>query len=161
MNLESKDETSYKAVIKEVSPKDMPLKKNGWKFNWKQLAKNKNRKFFALYVDSEIQGMLSVEIVIHPSEIKFYLHHIEVAPHNYGADGEFYQAAGCLLSYACRLSLNWLEKDNPYLGFVLFESKTDLIKRYENVYGANLIAGQSMCFTPEAGIDLIEKYLDN
>lgn len=161
MKLSSKDGTSHVGVIREVSKKDMPLKKDGWQFNWKELAKDKNKKFFGLYVDELLQGMLSVELVKQPYEIMFFMHHVELAPNNFGSDGEYLEVAGCLIAYACRLSMNWLEMDNPYFGYVLFESKTKLIERYQEVYGAELVIGRKMCFTPDVGDALIKKYLDN
>lgn len=161
MRLSSRDGTTHLGLIKEVSKKDMPLKKDGWRFNWKEFAKDKNKRFFGLYVDDLLQGMLSVEVVKQPYEIMFFMHHIELAPNNYGSDGEYLEVAGCLMAYACRLSLNWLEMNNPYFGYMMFESKTKLIERYESVYGATCIYGHKMCFTPEAGRNLIEKYLDS
>lgn len=161
MRLNSKNGTSHLGVIKDVSKKDMPLKKDGWQFNWKELTKNKSNKFFGLYIDGEIQGILAVELAEQPDSIMFYLNLIEVASNNYGSNGEYYEVAGCLLAYACQLSANWLEKDNPYFGYVLFEAKTKLVERYQIKYGAELIGGQKMVFTPEQGAILIKEYLDN
>ena len=65
--------------------------------------------------------------------------------------------AGCLLAYACKLSFEHGKKG--YNGFVSFDSKTKLIPVYEDKYGASHIGGLKMYFSPEAGTNLINKYL--
>jgi len=46
-----------------------------------------------------------------------------------------------------------------YLGFLSFDSKTELIELYQNKYGATFAMGNKMFFDPEAGKKLMKKYL--
>ncbi|MFN7120111.1 MAG: hypothetical protein ACK4TA_25195 [Saprospiraceae bacterium] len=80
-----------------------------------------------------------------------------MAPHNYGAKGQYDYAAGCLLAYACLKSFELGR--NHYTGFLSFDSKTALITLYQEKYGATHALGHKMFFTPEAGKKLIQQYL--
>lgn len=86
-----------------------------------------------------------------------YMNNIEVSPHNFGANGKHENVAGCLLAFACKKSFEMGK--NHYLGYLSFDSKTELIGLYEKKYGATLAAGQKMFFTPEAGRKLMKQYL--
>ncbi len=63
-NMKLKDQNSkeVEAGIKPIQKEKMPLKKNGWNFNWRELAKSKNKRFYALLVDNKVEGMISLEI---------------------------------------------------------------------------------------------------
>ena len=144
-------------MIHEIDAGRVPLKKDGWNFNWRELTKKKNRMFFGLFVSNEIQGIISIEVQLIGSAMMF-MHQIELAPHNIGVKGKYKEAAGCLLAYACYQSLLKLEVENPYFGYLVFESKTNLIQHYKK-YGATSSMGTKMYFSPEAGNKLIERYL--
>ena len=82
-----------------------------------------------------------------------YMNNIEIAPHNYGDGGRYKFVAGCLLAFACRMSQ--IKGKGYYKGFLIFESKTELMPLYENKYGATKAAGQRMFFSPEAADRII------
>lgn len=88
-----------------------------------------------------------------------YMDCIEVAPHNYGANGKYDLVAGCLLAYGCKLSQELGR--GPYKGYLSFESKTVLIDLYQEKYGATWAMGQRMYFDPEAGSRLMATYFKN
>ena len=159
-NMKLKDQNSkeVEAVIKPIQKEKMPLKKNGWNFNWRELAKSKNKRFYALLVDNKVEGMISLEIQKMGVDKLLFLHHLEIAPHNIGRFGKYKQSAGCLLAYACYQSILEIENGTPYAGFVVFESKTELIEHYVS-YGAQYAMGNKMFFDPKAGDALIKKYL--
>lgn len=91
------------------------------------------------------------------NEEMLFMNNIEVAPHYYGSVGKFENVAGSLLAFACYKSFE-LGK-NHYMGYLSFDSKTELIELYQSKYGATFAMGQKMYFDPEAGKRLMSKYL--
>jgi len=148
---------SISAEIADVKFKELPLKKDGWQFSWRQISRYENVQLFKLTLldmPDKIEGMLAVSI---KNEEMVYMENIEVAPHNYGRNGKFVNVAGCLISYACQFSIQY-GKGN-YKGFLSLESKTELINYYKEKYGAIQLLGQKMYFDRVGGMKLIEKYL--
>ncbi|MCB0653407.1 MAG: hypothetical protein KDC85_19180 [Saprospiraceae bacterium] len=144
-------------IIIPAVKNDMPLRKDGWQFNWKSLFKVDGALFFKLCLvqtPEHIEGMLMLTLI---NGEMMYMNNLEVAPHNYGSNGRFDRVAGCLLAFACWKSFE-LGRNN-YLGFVAFDSKTNLIELYEKKYGATHAIGQKMFFDPVAGKNLMEAYL--
>jgi len=144
-----------KAEILQVTPATIPLKKNGWNFNWKQIYKDSPRGSFCLRRLSSpdvIEGVVQFEIM---DEI-FVMNNVEVAPHNLGRGKMFDYVAGCLIAFCCRESF---KVDGAYKGCVAFQPKTTLYDLYEEKYGASRAIGGRMFFTPEAGLRLIHEYL--
>lgn len=62
-----------------------------------------------------------------------------------------------LLAFGCYKKFE--EGKNYYLGYLSFESKTQLIELYQNKYGATFVMGQKIFFEPSAGKELMKKYL--
>lgn len=152
-----KDNKLIEAEIVLATYKDMPLMKNGWKFNWRRTFSKKNGSIYVLRLKSNhdlIQGVLYLK---QASEM-LVMDSIEIAPHNVGKENKRYDyVAGCLIAYACRETF---KQSNNYKGFLPFESKTDLIDWYIENYGAKIAMNNKMYFDPTIGRDLIEKYLD-
>ncbi|MBB4081113.1 hypothetical protein GGR28_003760 [Lewinella aquimaris] len=145
------------AIISKASQTDLPKKKDGWQFTWQKLGKIEGADFYKLVtIDNPdmVQGVLMLTLV---NEEMLYMNNIEVAPHNYGRQGRYDRVAGGLIAFACYKSFE-LGK-NHYLGYLSFTSKTQLIELYENKYGATFAMGQNMFFDPEAGKQLMKKYL--
>lgn len=144
-----------KADIILADKTKLPLKKDGWNFNWNQLSKNKNTTTYILkLIDTPetIEGVLQVTI----EEGMFIMDLIEIAPHNIGSNKRYELVAECLISFACRESFK-IEGD--YKGYLTFVAKTDLIDWYASKYGAIQAMGQRMFITPKKGLELQEKYL--
>ena len=160
MDVFIKEVRSGSLVQAEILPAeahDMPLKKDGWNFNWRQLFRTEGARFYKLVLKESppgAEGVLMFSIV--NGEIPF-MNNIEVSPGNFGGNGRFDFVAGCLIAYACRLS--FLHGKNHYTGFLSFESKTALIEFYRKKYGATWAMGQKMFFDPVAGRQLMEQYL--
>lgn len=128
------------AIISKALSKEMPLKKGGWQFNWRQLSKTEGAELYKLTkveTPTEIEGMLMLTLI---SEEILFMNNIEVAPRNYGSKGKYKNVAGSLLAFACYKSFE-LGK-NYYLGYLSFESKTKLIALYRDKYGATFAMGQ-------------------
>lgn len=145
------------ALITKASKKELPLKRDGWQFTWKKLGTTEGADFYKLTTVEEpdvIEGMLMLTLI---NEEMLYLNNIEVAPHNYGKDGRYDNVAGGLLAFGCYKSFE--QGKNYYIGYLSFESKTKLIELYQNKYGATFAMGQKMFFDPEAGKQLMKKFL--
>ncbi len=145
------------AEISLIKSKELPLKKNGWKFNWRVLFKIEGAIVYKLATRKEpnkIEGLLMITIY---NEEMVFMNNLEIAPHNYGSKGLYKDVAGCLIAYAC---LESFEKGiDPYNGFLSFDSKTELIELYQKKYGAKIANRHKMYFDPEVGKSLMKKYL--
>lgn len=134
----------------------MPLKKDGWKFDWNKLIKEKNTKTYLLRLKNNpksVEGLLQLRI----ESDMLIMDVIEIAPHNFSSSNKkFDYVAGCLLAFACRESF---KIEGNYKGFLTFTSKTNLIEWYKKKYGATQVLGQRMYIEDTIGLKLIEKYL--
>ncbi len=148
----------YEGQILEVIPKELPFKKEGWKFAWRSLARIKGVMLFKLTIkDSpkKLEGLLLLTLV---NDELLYMNNIEVAPHNFGSKGQYENVAGSLISFACHKSLE-LGKGN-YVGFLSFDTKTALVSIYQEKYGAKVAIGLKMYIDEIQGEKLIKKYLN-
>ena len=75
---------------------------------------------------------------------------------NKGKSKLYYGVPANLVAFACKISF-----DNGYDGFVAFDSKSALIKHYEQSLGATHFKGQRMFIEIEATIKLINRYYKN
>ena len=134
----------------------MPLKNDGWNFNWKVLFKKKDTKTFIIRLKANpesTQGTLHLK----KQGGMLIMDLVEIAPFNIGRKNKRYDyVAGCLIAFACRESF---KLENNYRGFLTFESKTELIDWYIKKYNAKIAIGQKMYIEPDDGKNLIEKYL--
>ncbi|HEY3390388.1 MAG TPA: hypothetical protein VGK38_12490 [Prolixibacteraceae bacterium] len=140
-----------------MDKKKIPLKKDGWNFNWRQLSIEKNRHTYVLRTlnsPDQAEGAMCLRF----EHDMLIMDALELAPHNIGQKNKRYDyVAGCLIAFGCRESFK--TKGN-YKGFLTFISKTNLIKWYAEKYGAELALGQRMFIDWENGERLIEKYLN-
>lgn len=151
------DKTNDQLVKAEIVPmnKQIPLKKDGWKFNWRQLSNETGQT----YILRTLQFPFQIEGAVHlKTEYEMLvMNALELAPTNVGRKNKRYDhVAGCLIAYACRESF---KIDGDYRGFLTFVSKTELIEWYRLKYGAELAIGQRMFIDWDAGSRLIKKYL--
>ncbi len=145
-----------KAEIVRMDTSIVPLKKDGWNFNWRSLSKVPNGQCYVLRTlnsPSQIEGALCLKhefgMVIMDA--------LELAPHNIGQQNKRYDyIAGCLIAFGCKESF---KIDGDYKGFLTFVSKTNLIRWYIEKYGAELALGQRMFIDWENGEKLIQRYL--
>lgn len=145
------------ALIVKANKSELPAKRGGWQFTWRKLGRTEGASFYKLVTVDDprtIEGMLMLTLI---NEEMLYMNNIEVAPHNYGSGGKFDNVAGGLLAFGCYKSFE--EGKNYYLGYLSFESKTQLIELYQNKYGATFAMGQKMFFDPTAGKKLMQKFL--
>ena len=144
---------SYETDVIPFSAQDVKriLKKYGWRFNWKEEFKFKNRQLYKLVIKKSdvIQGLLSLQI----AENYIEMHLIETAPHNYGKTKQYVGVAGNLVAFTCKLSF-----DLGFNGFVAFTAKTQLIEHYRNTLGAELIFKNRMSISGDAAKKLVNSY---
>lgn len=150
-------EELVKSEIVSMDKKTIPLKKDGWNFNWRQIFNDKKGETFVLRTlnsPDQIEGAVQLK-----TEYDMLIMDVlELAPHNIGQKVKRYDyVAGCLIAFACRESFKF---EGDYKGFLTFVSKTGLIEWYANMYGADLALGQRMFIDWENGEQLIEKYLN-
>ena len=154
----TKTDKEKEATISKILKKDLPLKKDGWQFNWRQLYKIEGAEIYKLSTEEKpkmIEGMLMLTIF---NEEMVFMNNIEIAPHNYGSKGVYKEVAGCLIAFSCVESFE--RGKEGYNGFLSFDSKTKLIELYQNKYGAKIAMGNKMYFDPVAGKALMKKYLN-
>lgn len=145
------------AIIQRILKKEFPLKKDGWNFNWRSLAKVEGSEIFKIALEDspkEIQGILMLTIF---NDEMLFMNNVEIAPHNIGKNKKYENTAGILLAFACKESFE--KGKGNYQGFLSFDSKTELIELYRKKYGATSAMGHKMFFDPEAGKVLMKKYL--
>ena len=154
------DILSNQLVEAEIIPlsknEDIPLKKDGWNFTWRQLIKQVNTQPYILKLinpPQTVEGALLLRI----EEEMLIMDVLELAPHNVGKNKRFDYMAGVLIAYACRESY---KLESNYKGFLTFVAKTKLIDWYKIKYGAQLALGQRMFIDWGNGQKLIEKYLN-
>lgn len=146
------------AEIKKAGLMDMPLKKDGWQFSWKSLFNTVGADFYKLVLEDSQDTNQGIAMFSLMNEEMVFMNNIEVAPHNYGKNGQYDKVAGCLIAYGCLLSFE--NGKGNYLGYLTFESKTELIPYYQKAYGATLAMGHKMFIDPVMGLKLMEKYLN-
>lgn len=154
------DKAQKKLVEAEIVLMDnnhVPLKKDGWNFNWRQIFNNINGRTYVLKtLDSPKQVEGALRLIIEYDMLIMDV--LEIAPHNIGQEHKRYDfVAGCLIAFTCRESF---KLEGNYKGFLSFISKTQLIEWYAKMYGAELGIGQRMFISWENGERLIDKYLN-
>lgn len=145
------------AKIDKIRKSDIPLKKDGWNFNWRKLHKVEGGRIYKITLlnsPDKVQGVVMITIF---NDEMVFMNNVEVAPVNFGKNKLYDYVAGCLISFACLLSFQ-IGK-GAYNGFLSFESKTELIELNQNKYRATFAMGNKMFIEPEAGKKLIEQYL--
>jgi hypothetical protein len=155
--LDLKTNALVEAEIVDAEFKDLPLRKDGWNFNWRTVFKEKNTSTYILRLKSNpdaVQCVLQLKI----EGGLLIMNLVEIAPHNIGGVNKRYDySAGCLIAFACRESF---KLENSYKGFLAFESKTMLIDWYMEKYRAKIAMGQKMFTEPIDGQILIREYLN-
>lgn len=155
--LEIANDQLVEAEIVPANSRQMPLRKDGWNFNWKKLLIEEDSETFVLKlkdVDKSIEGLLQLKI---KSEM-LVMEALELAPHNIGRKNRKYDfVAGCLIAFGCRESF---KLDSVYKGYLTFISKTNLIDWYKKHYKAEQGLGQRMFINEMNGLGLISEYLN-
>lgn len=135
---------------------DVPLKKDGWNFAWRDVLKGNGQTYVLRILGKEapVEGVLNLKDMDGMKVMNL----LEIAPWNVGSKSKRYDGvAGCLIAFGCRESF---KMDGNYLGFLIFTAKTNLIPWYISKYGAVQAAGHKMFIEPAIGIRLVNQYLE-
>ena len=155
--LDVKNDQLVKAEIVVPEPNEIPLKKDGWNFNWREFSKEKKSRMFIIRtigLNPSVEGALQLKT----ENEMLIMNVLEIAPHNIGRNNKKYDyVAGCLIAFACKESF---KLKSAYKGFLTFMSKTSLMKWYSEKYGAPMGLGQRMYIDSENGLKLIQEYLE-
>ena len=155
--LEVKNDQLVKAEIVVPEPNEIPLKKDGWNFNWRELSKENNSRTFILRtigLNPTVEGALQLK----SENEMLIMNTLEIAQHNIGRKNKKYDyVAGSLIAFACKESF---KLKSAYKGFLTFMSKTSLMQWYSKKYGASVGLGQRMYIDSENGLRLINEYLE-
>jgi len=154
------DTINGELIESEIVPMDkktIPLKKDGWSFNWRQLSSEENTRAYVLRTlnsPDQTEGAVCLRF----KHDMLIMDALELAQYNIGQKNKRYDyVAGCLIAFGCRESF---KVKSDYKGFLTFVSKTNLINWYAEKYGTKLALGQRMFIDWENGERLIEKYLN-
>jgi len=144
----------YKTLVLPINTSDLQNinKKNNWLFDWELEFSQQEHKIYKLVTEIEpnnIQGLISLE-----KDKGFILMNLlENAPFNIGKNKKYFGVACNLVAYGCKLS-----KECDFDGVLAFDSKTNLISHYENIFGAVKLGGSRMAIIEERANFLISKY---
>lgn len=145
---------SFQTEVSRLTKVDLKqvVKKNGWKFNWKQEFDNNAKEVYKLTIVNNsdiIQGVISITI----KADHIYMDLIESAPFNLGRNKIYEGVAGNLVAFACKVAFQ-----RGFDGFVSFTAKTKLIEHYEKTLGAYHFGNHLMIIETKAASLLVEKY---
>lgn len=122
-------------IVRIASNEQKLIKKSDWLFDWRLEIKNPRREVFKL---STIHNFAIIQgLLLEDKKDHIFLHLLESAKFNKGRRKLYVGAAGNLVAFACRMSF-----EKGYEGFVAFDSKTALIKHYEQTLGTTHFRGQ-------------------
>lgn len=143
----------FETEVAEITLRERRLiKKSDWLFDWHLELKSPQKEIFKLTTVNNsaiIQGLICLE----DKKDHIFLHILESAKFNKGRNKLYTGVAGNLVAYACKISF-----DKGCEGFVAFDSKTALIKHYEQSLGATHFRGQRMFIETRAAAQLVAKY---
>jgi hypothetical protein len=128
------------------------LCEQGWGFNWSLRGSATSAKF-ALEINSTVEGL--VEFDREPQNLCNRIFWLEIDPHNRGKQKQYEGVAGALLAFVAQDSFAC-----GFDGFIVLESKSEIIQLYVEKYGATQIGNsQELYFDTVASRNLIQRYL--
>ena len=129
------------------------LVKNGWLFDWTDGDLGKANIYKLLVKgDDTIQGLVAAEVVKHA----VYVHIVESAPHNRGADKQYAGVGGHLFAIAIKLSVV-----NGFNGYIYFDAKNlELANHYSDMLGATRLPSRIHEYRMEVLEEIAKKIID-
>ncbi len=143
----------FDTVIVRLTTKDVKqITQADWKFDWVKEIKDKSKEVYKLTTENNpsiIQGLLSIE----DKQDHIFMHLIESAMFNKNKGKVYLGVPGNLVAYACKVSI-----DKGYQGFLAFDTKSILIKHYQETLHATHFRGLRMFIETNAAMRLISQY---
>jgi len=144
----------------------LPSLTDGWRFNFRGNTKAEHLQTYALVCNETpdiVEGCLSFKM---RRKVEPYMAYIEIAHHNQGSAKKYENVAGCLIAFACRLSI--VHGKGAYKGWLAFDvmeqnknNEIKLLALYCVKYGALRFGDTGMVIPPETGEQLILKFLND
>jgi len=163
--LRIKDKQLIDALIRKGSKSEMPSIQDGWRFNFVKHIRLANSEAYVLVKDDSpkvVEGCMIYQAMENGIQ---YMAFVEVAPHNRLPRKDYDFVAGCLIAFACRLSI--IRGENHNKGWLTFDvheetekDKIKLMAMYSQKYNALRMDDTTMLISPENGELLIEEYLN-
>lgn len=128
------------------------IRKSDWQFDWIKEIKDKRKLVYKLTTVNNttiIHGLISIE----DKQDHIFMHLLESAKFNKSKNKVYFGIPGNLVAFACKVSL-----DKGYQGFLAFDSKTALIKHYQDTLYATHFRGLRMFIETNAAMRLISQY---
>jgi signal-transduction protein with cAMP-binding, CBS, and nucleotidyltransferase domain len=143
---------SKKVVISQVNPADLTsLTRKRYFFTWKSLKQK--AAIYKLHIEGEkdILGVMALED--HPTEKRIEIKLLASSIENKGKNKKYDKIAGCLIAYACRLSID------KYMEYacVSLVPKTELLHHYKQKYYM-IYGGWQLYLEGEALFKLLKEY---
>ena len=143
----------FDTEVMRLTIKDLKqINKADWQFDWTKEIKDKTKEVYKLTTANNptiIQGLISIE----DKQDHIFMHLIENAKFNKNKDKVYLGVPGNLVAYACKVSV-----DNGYQGFLAFDTKSALIKHYQETLYATHFRGLRMFIETNAALRLISQY---
>ena len=143
----------FDTVIRQLNFKSLSLiHKSEWVFDWRDEIKDDTKQVYKLTTANNpaiIHGLLSIE----DKKDHIFMHLIESSKFNKGKNKVYLGVPGNLIAFACKISF-----EKGYQGFVAFDSKTALIKHYQDTIHATHFRELRMFIETNAAIRLISQY---
>jgi hypothetical protein len=128
------------------------INKAVWQFNWQEQLQLNDRETYKLVIRHNpkiIQGLISIsDLGDH-----IYMHLIESAKFNKGKTKIYTGVPGNLVAFACKLSF-----EKGYDGYLAFDTKTVLVRHYQETLYATHFKGTKMIIETPAANRLINQY---
>lgn len=142
-------------IVQLISINSKEIKKTDWQFDWLKELKDNSKEVYKLTTVNNptiIQGLVSIEDM----QDHIFMHLIESSKFNKGKNKVYFGVPGNLVAFACKVSV-----DKGFEGFIAFDSKTSLIKHYQETLHATHFRGLRMFIEPNAAQRLISQYFKN
>lgn len=139
-------------IVRLTQEDTKQIKKAEWQFNWHKELKDTSKGVYKLTTVNNpliIQGLISIE----DKSDHIFMHLIESSKFNKGKEKVYVGVPGNLVAFACKVSV-----DKGYEGFLAFDSKSALIKHYEQTLRAKHFRGLRMFIDTSAALRLISQY---
>lgn len=143
---------SKKAVISLVEPADFTcLTRTRYFFTWKSLKQKATIYKLQIEDEEDILGVMA--LVDYPTEKRIEIKLLANSIENQGKNKKYDRIAGCLITYACRLSIKKYMED----ACVSLIPKTELLHHYKQKYYM-IYGGWQLYLEGEALLKLIKEF---
>jgi len=129
------------------------LTEKGWLFDWADEELRKTNIYKLLIKGNDtVQGLVSAEVI----RGAVYVHLVESAPHNRGANKKYEGVGGHLFAIAMKLSVV-----NGFGGYVFFEAKNlELVQHYAEMLGASRLPTRVHEYRMEVEVEQSRRIID-